>query len=406
MFKKEKLALWLVLFVIFIDWLGIGLVYPLFSSMIYHPDNPIIDPSIPQSVRGFYLGILLAAMPIAQFFSGPIIGTISDQKGRRPLFLITLIVGTFGYVFCTVGVVLQSIWLLVVSRFLVGIAAGNAAVVSATIADLSDSHSKAKNFGLFSAACGVGFTIGPFLGGKFSEISFAIPFILAGSAVLLNLILIYFFFKETNHTLKPHAKIRIGEGLKNLKHAFHKPGLRALFATILFFCFGWSFFYEFLPVAWIHDYQISPAQIGLFYAFGAGIYAISSGLLIRPFVTRYKTYNILFYALCLLTIVLFVIHYPLPIFWVWIYLPIVNFLIALLFPTSSTLVSDWASKEAQGEVLGISQSIQSAAFAISPLVAGPLLGLSPHMPMLTGSIAMMIGAIILGFSLKDKIFAK
>jgi DHA1 family tetracycline resistance protein-like MFS transporter len=393
---NRTVSLWLVLFVIFLDWMGIGLVYPMFSTMLFHINSPIVAPQVSEAMRGIYLGLLLSAMPIAQFFSGPVLGIFSDQKGRRPLFLLSLLLGVIGYLFCMVGVLLGSIAVLVVSRFLVGIAAGNAAVVSATVADLSDSENKAKNFGLYSMACGVGFTIGPFLGGKFSETSFATPFLIAGAATLLNFFLVFFLFKETHWTRKT-ASIRLGDGIRNVRKAFQMPDLRALFFTILMFCFGWSFFYEFIPVTWIADYQTDAPLIGLFYAYGAGVYALSSGLLIRPIVSRYQHSTILLASLLLLGVfMLGLLSHP-TIHWVWIYLPIFNFLVALVWPTFTTMVSDQAGKDAQGEILGLSQSIQSAAFALSPLIAGSALGANPQMPILLGGIAVLMAAFIFGY---------
>lgn len=402
---KAVLSLWLVLFVVFLDWLGIGLVYPVFSTMIFHPEHSILDPSVSESMRGWYLGILLAVMSISQFLSSPIIGSFSDQKGRRPLFLISLTLGIFGYAFCVVGIMMKSLFILIASRCFVGISAGNAAVVSATIVDLSDDSNKAKHFGLYSMACGIGFTIGPFLGGLLSKSHFAIPFCIAGIATVLNLVLIFYFFKETHHTRKK-ALIRWDEGIRNLDKAFKIRELKALFLTVLFFCFGWSFFYEFIPVSWIADFKFDATTIGFFYAYGAGVYALSSGILIRPIVEHYQHSTILFYALLSAGIILLSLLVLPSSFWIWIYLPIVNFLMALVYPTSTTIVSDKTHKEAQGEILGILQSIQSAAFAISPLAAGWLLGNGSHMPTLVGGISMLTGALVLGSFLNKEIFGR
>jgi DHA1 family tetracycline resistance protein-like MFS transporter len=400
---KSVISLWLVLFIVFLDWMGIGLVYPIFSSIIFHPDSSILDPSVSDSVRGWYLGILLAVMSIAQFFSSPILGCFSDQKGRRPIFLISLVVSVIGYGVCVLGILMKSIFILIGARVLVGLAAGNAAVVSASIVDLSDDSNKAKRFGLYSMMSGVGFTVGPFLGGQLSGFHFVTPFYIAGFATLLSLTLIFFFFKETHKTRKK-AEIRWDEGVRNLKKAFKIPGLNVLFFTVLMFCFGWSFFYEFIPVSWIADFGFKAKEIGFFYAYGAGVYALSSGVLIRPIVGRFKHNSVLFYALATLgVVILSLIFLPRP-FWIWIYLPIVNFLAALVFPTSTTMVSDAGSKDAQGEILGVLQSVQSASFALSPLVAGWLLGNGSYMPMLIGGLSMVVAALTLGIFLRKKIF--
>lgn len=401
--NKSLVSLWLVLFVIFLDWMGIGLVYPMFSSMLFHSNSPFVGADTSDAIRGLYLGVLLSTMSIAQFFSGPALGTLSDQKGRKPLFLFSLSLGIIGYACSMIGVMAKSIAILIASRVLVGIAAGNSAVVTAAVADLSNKENKTKNFGLYSMACGVGFTVGPFLGGKFSEVDFSIPFLIAGLATLLNLLLILIWFKET-HLIRKTASIRWHEGILNLRKAFKLHGLKALFLTILLFCFGWSFFYEFIPVTWISDYQFDTGQVGSFYAYGAAFYALSSGVLIRPIVNRFRNDVSLFYALATLGTLLLVLLVGPGQVWIWVYLPVFNFLAALMFPTFTSMVSDYAGKDAQGEILGILQSVQAVAFAISPIAAGYLLGANPHMPMLLGGICMLCAATILGVFLRKEIF--
>lgn len=399
---SKVVSLWLVLLVLFLDWMGLGLVYPMFSSMLFSDDS-FVGPEVSAATRGWYLGILLATMSVAQFFSGPILGGLSDQKGRRGLLLISLVLGVVGYGFCALGVWMRSIVVLIAARFVVGLAAGNGSIVNATVADVSTHANKAKHFGLVSMACGVGFTVGPFLGGKLSEYGFEVPFIVAGCAILLNFVLVLLLFQET-HLVRRNVKIKPHEGLYNLVKAFKTPGLRAIFFAVLFYCFGWSFFYEFIPVTWIADFAFDSGQIGYFYAYGAGIYALSSGLLIRPIVGRFRQEPVFFYTLVTLGIVILLALESGNSFWIWIYLPIVNFLCALLFPTSSTIVSDASPSDAQGESLGILQSVQAAAFAFSPLAAGTFLGAHPHMPMLVGGIAMLLAAVVFGILARKEIF--
>ena len=351
-------------------------------------------------MRGWYLGFLLSAMPIAAFFSAPILGALSDQKGRKPLFCFCLAIAVVGYICSMIGTFLESTAILILSRLVVGLANGSIGVVSAAVADLSknDDASKAKNFGLFSMACGVGFAIGPFLGGQLSVYGFSVPFIAAAGATFVNLCLIFFFFKET-HLVRQAAVIRFDEGIRNLIKAFRIPELRVLFATVLFFAGGWSFFYEFLPVVWIADYGVSSSEIGIFYAFGSAVYAICSGVLIRPVADRFPAHRILFYSLLALSGVILVLLAGPSIGWVWIYLTAVNFLCALAYPTYTTMISDLAGN-AQGEILGVSGSVQSFAFAISPLAAGAVIGANVHLPLLIGGLSILAAALIFGLSFK------
>lgn len=403
--RAKTSSLWLVLFVIFLNWLGVGLVYPMFSSMLFHETSTLVDVGTSLLVRGWYLGILLAAMSIGQFFSGPVMGTLSDQKGRRPLLIYTLLISIFGYALGALGVLTNSLITLIVSRVIVGLGAGNSAVVNATIADISTPENKAKNFGLLSMAQGVGFTIGPFLGGYFSTSNYSIPFLIAGIALIVNLALLLFAFKETHLTPK-NATIRWDVGIQHLKKSFKIPHLRVIFLTILCLYFGWSFFYEFIPVTWIQLYHSTPDKIGLYYAFGAGVYALSAGLLIRPIVSKFKHISLLFYTLLILSLGLFLLLLQPPAGWIWVYLALINFLGALLFPTSTAMVSDFAKKEDQGEIMGVLTSIISASFALSPLFAGFILGSNAQMPIILGGSTFLLGTLFLGYSFKKEIFTR
>ncbi len=405
-FNRSTLSLWLVLFVVFLDHVGIGFVYPMFSVMLFEPGSLFVDIVTTDAARGAYLGATLAAMPLAAFFSGPILGVLSDQKGRRPLFLFCLSLAVVGYACSMIGVIAKSMTILIISRIIVGLADGSMGVVSAAIADLSENDSiKAKNFGLYGMVSGVGFALGPFLGGILSTFGFVVPFLAAGLATLLNLLLIWIYFKET-HTVRKTAIFRLNDGFRNLKKAFQMQNLRTLFIVSALFCTGWSFFYEFLPVIWIGDYGFDAAQIGWFFAYGSGLYALSSGLLIRPIIDRFKPFTVLFYSLFAVGIVVLSLLFHPSAFWIWLYLPSVNMLVALIFPTYSTMISDWAGKDAQGEILGISGSIQSLAFAVSPLVGGLLIGANSHMPMLVGGVSMLLAALIVGMLLRGKLFRK
>lgn len=404
---SKKVSLFLVLLVAFIDWMGLGLVYPMFTSMIFQKEGFLLPMATSETMKGLLLGLLLGAMPIAQFFSAPLMGTLSDQKGRKPILNITLCAGILGYLLATVSVVIQSFSLLILARLIIGVSAGNAAIVPAAIADLSTSEEKTKNFGLLSMACGIGFTVGPFLGGQLSQVGstifppFSLPFIFAGGITALNLLLVYLYFRETHHTPKK-AEVRLSQGWHNLIKAIHMPGLRSVFFCIFFFAFGWSFFYEFIPVTWIDLYGFSASMIGVFYAYGAAVYALSCGVLIRPIVAKYSPEKILFSALFImgLYMLLQLTRFPVPV--LWAYMAPLNFLGALIYPTATTLVSNSAGEEIQGEALGIFQSVMSAAFALSPLLSGSLLGISNQMPSIVGCICLLIASVPILLHIRQK----
>lgn len=401
--NNNRFSLFILLLTIFLDWMSIGLVYPMFSSMIFHEGAQFFPIETTSVVRGTWLGILLAAGPLAQFLSSPIVGTLSDQKGRKPLLINTLFIIIVGYFLCTLGVWAESLYLLLIGRLIVGVGTGNAAVVFASIADISKPEEKAKHFGLASMASGIGFTLGPFFGGTLSHWGFATPFLFAIVSSLINILLLIFWFAETHH-IRRNVQLSLMLGLKNLKKAFQVPTLRALFLSFFFFCVAWSFYWEFIPVTWIQEYGLNPSQVGNFYAYGAAFYALSSGLLIRPFVSRFKPLPIMFVALVLLSLIIFPLLFHANVNVFWIYIPIQQFLIALVFPTGATIVSNSVAEDSQGEIMGILQSVDSFAFASSPLLAGVFVGYSTKTPIIVAGTFMFLASLVLLCSYRKKLF--
>lgn len=389
----------------FIDVMGVGLVYPMFSSMLFQGDCQLIPHDASDFTRGACLGVLLATMPIAQFFSGPILGMLSDQMGRRKVLIPSLAVGVAGYMLAVAAVSMESFAFLLLSRVLVGVSAGSAAVVGASIADISSQEEKAKNFGLFNMALGLGFTVGPFIGGILAGTSlwiiegYALPFAVAGLATLTNLILANVVFEDT-YSPKTDGKLSLSLGVKNIAKAFALPRLRAVFLAAFLGCFGWSFYWEFTPVTWIAEYGFGTAMIGNLYAYGAIVYAVSCGVLIRPLVANFSNQRVLCLSLlgCSLSIGLLCVNTSEV--WLWVYIPLQQFCIALFWPTAAAVVSNAVSEDTQGEILGVLQSLESLAFATSPLLAGSLLGISKWMPIIIGSITIFAASLVLGIFFK------
>jgi MFS transporter, DHA1 family, tetracycline resistance protein len=409
---QKKFSFFLILVVAFIDWVGIGLVYPMFSSMLFQRDCLIVPPDTSDTVRGLCLGVLLAVMPTVLFFSAPLLGTLSDRLGRRPIIIYSLVVALLGYLVAMVGVAMESFVLLLFSRVVIGVAAGSGAAVEASVADVSTPQDKAKNFGLFNMACGLGFVIGPFLGGKFSESSiwflsgYSVPFLIAGIAVLANLLLIIWGYQETYISGKPSEPLNWALGLQNIKKALNMKGLRFVFLSIFIACAGWSFYWEFIPVTWINENGFSTSEVGNLYAFGAAIYALSCGLLIRPIVKKYQAHHVLFYGLILNGIAITLLFMHTDPLWLLFYIALQQYAVALFFPTSTSMVSNWVDEHMQGEILGVLQSVQALALAATPLLGGVLLGIHVGMPIIVGGVSMFLSAAVLGIALKTIIFPR
>lgn len=407
--KKKQLSLFVLLLVALIDYLGIGLVYPLFSYLMLNEDAGLLPIGTSQAVRGLSLGILISFYSISQLFSGPILGTLSDKIGRKKVLVYSLAACIFGYAASIVGIEMMSLPILLFSRLIIGAAAGSTAVVQAAIADVSTSENKSKHYALYSMFLGIGFTIGPFLGGVFANPSyfqgFSLPFWIGGALSVANLLLVVWFFQETHFNLSK-LKTNFLEGLLQIKKVFAMKELHMLFLAAFIFIFGWSFYIEFIPLYLMGKFHFDVSQIGYFYAYSTGWCALSAGVLIMPLLKRFKLEKLFFYSLLGLGIIIFSFLLIPNAIYLTIYLPLQAFFYSLVFPTSTSIVSNTVNQESQGEVLGIFQSVQSMAWAAAPLFSGPLLCLHNCMPIFVGGASILLASLIFGIFLAKTIKSK
>jgi DHA1 family tetracycline resistance protein-like MFS transporter len=371
--------------------------------MLFDIDLPLLHAETSQQMRGLWLGILLALMPLAQFFSSPIWGAISDSKGRKTPLILSLSIALVGYLIALCGVFFSDIWLLLISRVIVGFAAGNISVVQAAIADISLPSEKTKNFGLYSMALGLGFTLGPFFGGVLASWNYSIPFLFASIIVALNLIFAMGYFKET-HLFLFESKLSWDMGIKQLKKAFLLKGSRTVLLASFFHNFGWSYFFEFAPVYLIARFHFAPKELGFFFAAGGCYYALSAGWLIRSLIKRLKPETLFFGGILLTGATLFALPFLPSSYWIWPIMFVICYFVSFVTPTSTTLISNNASQKNQGEALGILSSVNAAALMLSPLFAGSIVGINPTLPMWVGGSTMIVAACIVLGSFRSRLF--
>ncbi|MFI5333924.1 MAG: MFS transporter [Chlamydiales bacterium] len=403
--KNNRATLFAALLVIFVDFIGVGIVYPLFSSLLFDTKHNFLPAETSGETRGAYLGILLALSPLFQFFSSPMWGALSDQRGRKKPLLYSLLVTVSGYVAAIVGVFFSSILLLLISRVIIGLASGNMSIVQAAVADVSRPEEKAKNFGLYSMALGAGFTLGPFFGGVLARWGYATPFFFALIISGLNLLILHIWFQET--LANPHRKkLRWTQGMMQLKKAFATPSIRAIFLTYFLHCFAWSFFFEFIPVYLIDRFKFTAPAIGLFYSVSGAFYALSSGLLIRPLLHRLKPETLFFGGNFFTALTIFSIFFLPSVIWIWFAAALICYFVSFVTPTATTLISNTASSEVQGEMLGVIGSANAAALVLSPLFSGAFIGAYPYLTILVSSALLFICALLILFAFRKKIFSQ
>ncbi len=408
--KKNAKRLLLPVFVtVFIDMLGATIVLPVLAPLLLDFVNgvmPIDTAGFTSSQlanlkenRNIIYGLLIAIFPFAQFFGAPLLGAWADKVGRKKVLLISLIGTLIGYVLFSVGVHYAFISLLFISRALDGFTGGNISIAFSAVSDVSKPAEKAKNFGLVSMAFGLGFIVGPFLGGVLSDenispyFSFETPFIMAAVLCLINIFLVRKYFFET--LKEPSTKpFNLLQGFQNITKAFQARSFRVLFIVTFLGIFGFSLFTQFLQIFFIEKFNYSVSDIGFFFAFVGIWIAITQGFILGKIRKKLSETKIVQYSIPCLAIIIFLYVFPTKSYYLFFLAPFVAIFQGLYRPNLQAIISNIASVEEQGEILGINQSVQSLAMTIPPVIAGFVVSLNVHLPIILASIFIFLAFLV------------
>jgi MFS transporter, DHA1 family, tetracycline resistance protein len=401
--KKLRHPMIVIVFTVFVDMLGFGILIPVIPLLLADPASSyyLLAKNVDYSQGYILLGFLTAVFPIGQFFATPILGELSDKFGRKNILAISLAGTCISYLIFALGIFTKNIPLLFISRFFDGITGGNIAVAQAAIADITTPKNRAKNFGLLGAAFGVGFIIGPFIGGKLSDphvvswFTATTPFLFAALLSFVNIISVLLLFPETLKTRSHDKVIQWTRALGNIMHAYSMEKLRVLFLTNFLVQSGFSFFITFFSVYLIHKFNFSQGNIGDFFAYIGIWVAFTQGFLTRFIGTKFTDVNILRVTLFGTAVMVFSYLFPTA---SWQFIFLVPFFAAfngLTQANSSALVSKSVDATIQGEVLGVNSSVQALAQAIPPILSGYIASnLSPEAPIFVASIVLFIAWLV------------
>lgn len=373
---RQNRNLLIILLIIIVDMLGYGIIIPI--QYTYAQQHGLND---------FQNGLLFAIFSLCQFTSTPIIGRLSDKYGRRPL-LITSITGT-ALSFFMMAYAPNAFWLFA-ARALDGITAGNIPVALGVIADSTEEKDRARAFGLIGAAFGLGFIIGPAVSGLTVEIDPKVPFIIAGIVSLCAVALTALFLPETNKHLGEVRKGKLFD-FKRLWHALFEPNTGTTFLITLFYylSFACAIIYGFQPFS-TNVLGLSVQQISLLFVLYGVVGFVTQTVLIGPILKRFALEKAFPAALLLSSFALlsmFLTSSVLIFIVLSVILGISNSLVNTLIVT---LVSKSADAKSQGTVQGLNTSYQSLGMIFGPIIGGSVAVISIALPMLTGSLLILV----------------
>jgi DHA1 family tetracycline resistance protein-like MFS transporter len=366
--NKAPAAKTTVLFIfiaVLVDIIGLGIIVPVVPGLIMELTGEGV------SRAAIYGGWLYFTYAIMQFFCAPVLGNISDRVGRRPVILLSLF--ALGINYLIMGVAPTLVWLFL-GRALAGVAGASFIPAYAYIADVSPPEKRAQNFGIIGAAFGLGFIIGPAVGGILGEIGVRVPFFAAAGLSLANVTFGYFVLPESlSKEARRPFDIRRANPLGALLHIRKYPLVPPLAAAVFF----WQIGHQVLPSTWafytMFKFHWSEAAVGASLAFVGLITAISQGVLTRviiPNLGERRTAAIgLVCAFCAYVFYAFAGRG-----WM-MYAGMTAWLMAgLVYPSMQAIMSQQVPANSQGELQGAVASLYGLAAVIGPPLMTQLFG--------------------------------
>ncbi len=356
---RHRLPITFILITVTIDAMGIGLIMPVMPELILEVEGGSLGQA---AVWG---GILATSFAVMQFLFGPMVGNLSDRFGRRPVLLVALFAMTLDYLVMALA---ASIWLLLAARIIGGITAATQSTASAYMADISPPEKKAANFGLIGAAFGVGFVLGPLVGGVLAEYGTRAPFYAAAALAFANMTFGWFALPETvTDRIRRPFEWRRANPLGALRHIGALPGLGPMLAIV--FIYSIAFFVY--PAIWAYFGQLrfgwGPGMVGLSLAIFGVSMAIFQGWLIRPILRAIGERNAVLLGLGV-DVGAFVFLAFVTDGWLALVATPVTALGSIAGPAMQGIMSRAVSDSQQGELQGTLTSINAVAMIIAPLL--------------------------------------
>lgn len=391
--KISKSSFYTLLFVLFLDGLGQGILFPILTETLTDPTSTALISWGTLATRKFLYGLIIALFGFFAFLGSPILGDLSDHIGRKVTLILAIIGTALSFFLSGIAFLLHNLTLLLIGRAIDGFTVGTQSIAQAAIVDECDPKSKAEYLGYIFFAFAVGVIFGPLIGGLVAFFGPQVPLYIAGSLGLINVLCLYLFFKGTH---PPVAKEKQGfiHSIAMIFRVFTKKTLGLLVFAFFLLQGGFNTFYiyasEFLKL----KYSYGPGLIALYIALmGIGL-ALGFAVLVRRFEGRSSPLitSLLGYLVLMLVMFITVSTAKHLLIWALIIPGLAGFAVGYSFFV--TTLSNQVGPSHQGWILGTGTGITFLAIGIMSLLSGPLAAINVNLPIYIACAEILVGLLL------------
>jgi DHA1 family tetracycline resistance protein-like MFS transporter len=359
-----------IMVAVLIDMASIGIIIPVLPALVGSFTGSPAN-------QAFWFGAVTFAFSLANFFGSPALGALSDSYGRRPILLLGFLGLALNFILTALS---TALWMLIAVRLVGGAMMANQAVASAYVADITPPAERARRFGLIGAMFGLGFILGPVMGGLLGAIDLRVPFFVAGGLALANVAYGWFVLPESLPRERRHPfDWRAVNPFRSLRTLAELKGVGLLVAVVA--CSGLAQFV--LYTTWVlyttFKFGWGPLENGWSLAAVGIVSVIVQGFLMTRLLRRFSPRRLTVAGLVSSTLA-YALYGAATAGWMLFAIIAANILGTAVAAAIQSIVSGAADPSAQGKSLGALAAVNSLMAVVAPLIGAPLLGVVSHLP--------------------------
>jgi len=369
-FRSREAAMPFIMLAVLIDMAAIGVIIPVLPMLVGSFSTDPAD-------QVYWYGVLAVAFGVANFLAAPVLGALSDRFGRRPVLLL----GFMGLGLSFFGIAISTtLWGLIVVRTVGGAMQANAAIANAYVADISAPEQRAKRFGLLGAMMGLGFIVGPVLGGLLGAVNLHLPFYVAGGLTLLNGLYGYFVLPESlpESQRKPFSW-RSANPATSLHKLAQLKGVGPLVGVVAFS--GLSQFVLYTVWVLYNNFKFGwgPEENGWSLAVVGIVAVLVQGVLMGRLLKIFPVQKLVIMGL-VSSVLAYTLWGAATEGWMMYAVIAFNLLGGTVAASVQSLISSAADSKSQGQTMGAVSALTSLTAVVAPMLGAPLLAVVSHLP--------------------------